>query len=310
MAPEPAATPEPTEAAEEEEPPPSLDTLVFDTDTTGGDVLERLTDDERDCTQTALGDEYGLLAATPLMSIRDVGVGPGLYGCLAHENLLTFGTAFISLRFGGQTSDTTECIREVYDSTPSVLYRIFGLEWEGGSASPEDFSSTTQNTFQCMTPRERTNWLLGLWNRLAASTADRGRNFVELLTADEIQCASEAVGEEASEEVLGQNPVQVWRSYPAAHDCFSPATKGKLFAHFTANQVGGITDSSLQCLEEFASQRPDFVDAIADGPAAASFEADADVSQFTIEAFAMYGCLTSEERGRLQDIFLQAGQES
>lgn len=307
-APEPASTPEPTAAPEptqaaEEEPPPSMDTLVFDSDTTGGDVAERLTDAESDCTQAALGDDYGLLAVTPLGSLREVGVETGLLGCLAHENLLLVATAVIDARFGGRTPETSECVREVYRSTPDALYRNFGLEWEGPSASPEEISNTIQSLYQCMNPRERAIWMLGMWDRMSAATPDRGSDYVELLTADEIACATEAVGEEAAEEVLGQRPVQVWRAYPAVHDCFPPATIGKLFAQFTANRIGGVADSSLQCLEDFTAQRPDFVIAIANGPSGESFE-DVDVSQFALDVFAFYGCLDTEERGRLQSAFL------
>ena len=301
--PEPTAAPEPTQAAEEEEPPPSMDTLVIDADTTGGDVLERLTDAERDCIEADLGDDYRLLAATPLGSVREVGVADGLFGCLDHENLLTVGTAATGLFFGGRTPETTECIREVYRSAPDVFYKIFDLEWDGPSSTPDEVSNTTQGIYQCMNPLERTSWMLYMWDRTAGVTTDTGSDYVELLTADEILCATEAVGEEAAEEVLGQRPVQVWRAYPAVQDCFPPATIGKLFAQFTANRIGGVADSSLQCLEDFTAQRPSFVIAIANGPSADSF-ADIDVSQFALDVFAFYGCLSADERGRLQSAFL------
>ena len=304
-APEPASTPEPTAAPEEEEPPPSMDDLVIDADTTGGDVLEHLTDAERDCIEADLGDDYGLLAVTPLGSLREVGVADGLFGCLDHENLLTVGTATTGLFFGGRTPETTECVREVYSSTPDVFYKILGVEWDGPTSTPDEISQTTQGVYQCMNPLERTSWMLYMWDRMAAITPDTGSDYVELLTADEIACASEAVGEEAVEEVLEQRPLQVWRAYPAVQDCFSPGTMGKLFAQYLANQVGGITDSSFECVQNFAAQRPNFVLAIANGRMADSFEENVDVSQFAIDVFAFYGCLSAEERGVLQDVFLE-----
>ena len=277
-----------------------MDTLIFDADTTGADVVERLTDAERDCIQAALGDDYGLLAVTPLGAMSEVGVDAGLYDCLTQEHLLSVGIAVIGLRFGGRTPETNECIREVYRLKPKVLYELFDLESEGPSASPDEVSRVAQGMVQCMTSGERTNFIFGMWDRMSTVTTDRGRDFVALLSADEILCANEAIGQEAAEEVLDQNPITVWRSYPAVHDCFSPATKGVLFTQLTANLVGGVVDSSRQCLEDLASQRPDFVTAIANGRSADSFEEDVDVNQFVLDSAAVFSCFTLEERGRLQ----------
>lgn len=44
----PATAPEPTAAPEPDQPAASIDTLVFDENTTGGDVTERLTNAERE----------------------------------------------------------------------------------------------------------------------------------------------------------------------------------------------------------------------------------------------------------------------
>lgn len=143
-----------------------------------------------------------------------------------------------------------------------------------------------------------------MWDQMSATTSDLSRDYLDLLPASELACATETVGEEVSEELLGQRPVQVWRSYPAVHSCFSPATIGKLFARFTANQIGGVADSSLQCMEDFTAQRPGFVTTIANGPLADSFQENVDVSQFAVDVFAFYGCLETEKRSRLQSAFL------
>lgn len=302
-APEPteAPAPEPTEAPE---PAATLDAIVFDGDTTGGDVTERLTDAERDCAQDALGDDYGLLTVTPLASLHEIGVETDLLGCLTQENLILVGTAIIDQRLGGRTPETNECVLEVYRSIPSVLYRNFNLKWDGPTPPTEAVTNTTRDLYQCMNPLERTRWMLGMWNRMATTASDLSRDYVELLTPTEFACAGEAVGEEVSEDLLDQSPIQVWRAYPATHDCFSPGTMGNMFARFTANQIGGVADSSLQCMADFTAQRPDFIFAIANGPFSESFQENVDVIQFTRDVFTFYGCLDTEERGRLQDAFL------
>ena len=306
-APEPAATPEPTaapEPTEAPEPAESMDTLAFGGDTTGGDVAERLSNAERDCAQEALGSDYELLEVTPLGSLREIDVETALLGCLTHDNLILVGTAIVDQRFGGWTPETSECVLEVYHSIPSVLYRNFGIEWDGPTPPPEAVTDTTRALYQCMNPVERTRWMLGLWNRMATTASDLSRDYVEMLTPNELACATEAVGEEVSEELLDQSPIQVWRAYPATHDCFSPGTMGNMFARFTANQIGGVADSSLQCMADFTAQRPDFIFAIANGPFSESFQENVDVIQFARDVFAFYGCLDTDERGRLQDAFL------
>ena len=303
-APEPAAAPEPTEAPEPAAAPEPMDTLAFGGDTTGGDVTERLTNDERDCAQEALGGDYELAAVTPLASLREIGVETALLGCLTHDNLILVGTAILEQRFGGRTPETNECVLEVYRSIPSVLYRNFGLEWDGPAPPPEAVTGTTRALYQCMNPLERTTWMLGMWNRMATTASDLSRDYVEMLTPNELECATEAVGEEASEELLNQSPIQVWRAYPATHDCFSPGTMGNMFARFTANQIGGVADSSLQCMAEFTAQRPEFIFAIANGPFTDSFQENVDATEFARDVFGFYGCLDADERGRLQDAFL------
>ena len=276
-----------------------MDTLIVNAATTGHDVLQRLSGAEKDCIQAALGDDYGLLQVTPLAAVREVGVDVGLFDCLDDENLLTVGAAYTGLQFGERTPESNECVREVYRSDREALYGFLNIEWKGPSSSPEEGSSTAQSMYLCLNPRERTNWMIGIWGRALDQGTDLGGNYISLLSANEIQCANEAVGEENIEEVMGQNPVQVWRSYPTVHDCFPPATMGKLLAQLTSNQLGGISDSSYQCITDFAAGHPDFVIAIANGPEAASFE-DIDPDQFAIDVFTFYGCLSPEDQELIQ----------
>ena len=300
-APEPTAAPDPTAAAEEEEPALSMDTLIVNAATTGHDVLQRLSDAERECIQTALGDDYGLLQVAPLAAVREVGVDVGLFGCLTHENVLTVGSAYTGLQYGERTPETSACTREVYRSNPTELYRLLNIEWEGSSSPSEEGSSSAFGLYQCLNPRERIDFVIRIWSQMSTTGTDVGGDYVSLLTADEIQCANEGVGgEETAIEVMNQNPIEVWRSYPAVHDCFPPATMGRLLAQVTSNQLGGISDSSFQCIVDFSSQRPEFVLAIANGPTADSLE-DIDPDQFTMDVLIFYGCLSSEEQELIQN---------
>lgn len=284
-----------------------MEDLDFSASTVGNDVVERLSDAEGDCLRDTLDDDsYGRLLVSPLASIRGTPMEAGLLGCLTHDNVIVVGNAIVDTVFGGSTAESRECILAANRENPGPLYQVLGLEREGLDASPDAVAQMAVQFFQCMTARELARWFLNLWEGMIEASPTLGRDFVERLTADELNCANEALGAEDAERLLDESPFQVWRSYPKLEGCFDQVRLAEMFAFFISEQIGGVEASSYDCMVEFTEKDPDFLDFIVDGLDGLSSRDDGELGRLTQNQFVFFNCLEDDEQQRVQNLFFSA----
>ena len=112
-------TPTPTAMAEQEPQAPSGD-LEITSDTTVGELMAALSEEELACVQQTIGaDTFALIQDLPLASVP-----PGVElpdQCFTPETSINMSIAFMSAEAGGLSADTRDCIAALAAEDPSVL---------------------------------------------------------------------------------------------------------------------------------------------------------------------------------------------
>ena len=315
--PSPTATPEPpatpaqataTPTAAAEQPAASLEGFVIDATATGQDLIDRLSSDEVACIEAAVGDAiYGILLGTPLaLSIANVADAAPLFACLTEDNVVLLGAAVIDAQAGGRTEETRQCILDLAREHPELVYVRLGLEWPGGTAShPEEVHLFFKDYYVCMTPAEQVDFAIRLWAGLSVANPVSGRDLVETLNEEEAACFRTFVGDERWDLFLGSQIAGAGRANRSAllEACFPGNATARLFVHVSSARLGGLSESTHECLEGFVIGRPDFVGLIVGGAAEAEALDAEDFVAIARDAADFFRCLNPEELRVLQGIY-------
>ena len=281
--------------------------FVIDATTTGQDLMDRLSADETACIKGAVGDAvYQFLLTAPLAAAgSDPAAAAPLFACLADENVVLLGASIIDVQAGGRTAETRQCIVELALEHPEVVFVRLGLEWPGGTAGHgAEVHAYLRDYYRCLTDEEKVDYTVRLWAGLAAANPVTGRDFVETLDEDEVTCLQRAIGEDRWELFLGARITGAGSADRALllGACFPGEAASRPFIHLTAARLGGLSETTHQCLEVFTRERPRFVEVMSRGTAAAQELSAEDFVDVAADAAALFDCLNEEEIIRLQSV--------
>ena len=102
------STPAPATATPEPTPAPTLRDFVLTQTTTGKDLLDRLSEKERECIKEAFGEFiYAAMQGLPLLAAgSEPSQAAPLFACLEVESVVRAGVAFLAVPLGGWDADT------------------------------------------------------------------------------------------------------------------------------------------------------------------------------------------------------------
>ncbi|MCY4615438.1 MAG: hypothetical protein OXC71_03480 [Chloroflexi bacterium] len=316
--PTPTPTPDPTATgtlapptaaptAEAAEPAGSMADLVIGTSTRGQDLIDRLSEGEAACIKSAAGDSlYQVLLGAPLVAAAgDPALAAPLLACLTVENVVLIGAAIIDLQVGGRTATTRQCIVELGLEHPELIFVRLGLEWPGGTAGHgAEIHSYLREYYGCLTESEKGDYAIRLWAGLAVANPVTGRDLVESLTQGESMCLEDVIGNDRWELFLGAQIAGASRSNRTAllEQCFPGEGTSRLFAHLTGARLGGLSESSHECVESFAVEHTHFVGLVSGGAAAAQALGEDEFVEIARDAAQLFDCLNDEELIRLQSV--------
>ena len=304
--PAPTAPPAPTAttaAPVATQPMMTLEELVITEATTGGQLMSLLSEQEASCIQTSVGETmYQLIQVAPvvMMAVGDISQTAPLFNCLAEENVVYLAVAFLDLQAGGWEEESRKCVTEVGLAHPDSVYVRLGLHL---SPDPIDSSLTLDHNvqiYECLSLEEQKEFTIALWTALDRHSPATGADILGLFSESEIACVRESLSDEQLVAIAVAKPLQAVSMGTAAAHCFDPETNDRIFANGIGWSIGGVTDETLSCLEDFARDYPDFTALLSSGlegiqsMSTELFVEVSDVGQM------QYECMTEEELMRVQ----------
>ena len=304
--PVPTATPTPELTPEPTHPPESTGSLRdfnLTPTTTGQDLMNVLPEPAVTCIEESVGSgTFQILLNLPLLTAgSDTSAAQPLFDCLSEEDAVLLGIVFLDAQADGWAEDSRACITNVGLRHPDAIFIRLGLTMESEPANPLETMGYQVEIYECQTDEEKKAFTVSLWTGLDNSAPATGADILALLSESEAACVSENLSAEDFEAMAAAQPLRAVSIGASVSHCIDPETNLKIFAKGIDWAVGGVTDDTLSCLEEFGRSNPAFValmsmgfDGIEAVPAAEFLEIIAVGNQ-------QYACMTPDEVLRVQE---------
>jgi hypothetical protein len=272
--------------------------------TTGGDLLDALSDEENACIKAAVGDAiYEFLKGTPLLAATagggDTSAAAPLFACLSVENTVFLGFAMFDLQGGFEDEASRECFVNLALDQPAILLSRLGLERDLPEPAPDDIKAFVVGAYECWTDTERVGYLVGMLDQLSEENPYLGSDLVGLLPASEVACVQEQLGGAEYGTFLDSNLTRGFGD--ELHQCFSDESHATMFiAMAQARFTGALSDDTVSCILDLAIEHPHFVEISTTlDPASLTPEEFAEIGR---DGLLMLECMTGEELTRIQNI--------
>lgn len=303
----PTPTPPPATATPAPTPAPTLENLVVTPATTGKDLLDRLSEEERGCIKEAFGDFiYAVMQGTPLLAAgSDPAAAAPLFGCLEIESLVRVGVAFIEASAGGWAAETRACMVEVGLEHPDAILTSIGLSSPEASAAAAEHPYIVE-FYNCMTAGEQLDYLLDFQEVIDALTSAE-HDLVNALPDADAACIRDALTDAEYEALLATTVHGAFDISDALTDCISDEGEVAVFVSIFASSSGDtLSDETLSCLADFAREHPHYralINAHAYDPSTMDPE---DFAEIASDGLKTWACMTDEEIQRSQSLSLSA----
>lgn len=303
--PTPTATPTPTQPPSEQ-PAGNLEDFVITPASTGQDLLDRISEAERECLRNAFGEAvYGIMSAVPLLQEdADPAQAAPLIGCLRLDNTVLFGVAYLDAVVGGWTPGTRACMTAVAREHPEAVFRGLGLE------PPTEVSAgATQpyllQIYACMNDVERVQYLIRVQAAADAKTSVEA-NIVGVVPVSEGKCIRGALSSAEYIRLLQSTVSSAFLSSTAVSDCISEESYGLIFTSINDTLIEGLSETTRSCLTDFLQEHPDYAALV--NPAAYDLSAlSPDRMASIAEAgLRVWVCLNEDEVQRMQKVNVRA----
>lgn len=277
----------------------SMHDFVLDESTTGKDLFDRLSEQENDCIKEAMGD-----AVYEFMLDMQLAAGGGdsaaaapMFACLSPENVALLGVAFLSASVGGHTDESLACMTDLALAHPGLIYARLGLEWTGeGTYQEAETGNILQGFYDCMTEDERAASLKNLYATIDAASPLTGEDLVALLPESEAACVRDTLSEDEYGALLSATPLRAAGLGAGAAECLSLDSVAAFFVSASDAGIGGLSDESAACIDDFVRTRPAYVPVFAsylgDDSSPYSAAEFIEVAQGGLEVFE---CLNEDE---------------
>ena len=306
--PTPEPTPEPTSAPETQV---SLRDFSLTPATTGKDLMDTLSEHEAGCIEDSLGSGvYQILLGTPLMAAgSDPSAAAPLFACLTAENAVLLGIVFLDAQAGGWAEESRRCITEVGLVHPDSVFIRLGVQL---SSQPIDSAMTLAHNvqiYECLNDDEKKDFTVSLWRGLDKNATATGNDIVALLSESEAACVRENLSEEDYATMVAAQPLQAVSIGATVSHCIDPETNLEIFGNGIQWAMGGVTEETLSCLEDFGRNNPAFVALMSLGLEGIEAMPAAEFLGIIAVGNQQYRCMTPDELLRVQEASTAAMQQ-
>ena len=302
----PTSTPAAVTATAEPTAAPTLKDFVLTETTTGKDLLDRLSEAERECIREAFGEFiYAAMQGLPLLAEgSEPSQAAPLFACLETESVVRAGVAFLAVPLGGWDAETRECAVQVGLRNPEAILSSFGLPSREDPTAASTANPYIVELYGCLPADDQVDYLLSLVAAIdALSSAER--DLIRAIPAADVACIRDALSAGEYARLLAGTVGEAFDVSEAISDCMSDEAYVRAFMSITDATMGGLTDDSRACLEAFARDHPRYT-ALMD---ANSYELPTDrarLAEVATDGIKTWLCLTPDEIERSQAIAIGA----
>ena len=294
--PEPTATPTPAPPAE---PTESLATLFIIDTTLGHEVMNRLSEGERQCIRGALGEEvYGAVLNLPMARlIRETGAsGAGSFlGCLTEDNVILMGLVLIDAHAGRVNQDSRDCSIAVARANPDLIrIRYATLRPDLNTLDAEAVFQSAKESFECLEATDQAELLVRLTKRLDRDDTFTGQDVIDMLSDEEATCIREGLGEEQYAGFLSATVTEAFAPSASLLECVTPESQTQLFAAFSASRVEGLRPEAVSCMSGAVADSLNLL-AIGFGTFDADQLEESELAELSNDAANLFVCLNEDE---------------
>lgn len=302
-APTPTPTPEPTPVpTDPPEPAGSLRDFSLTPTTVGRDLMNVLAEHEVACIEESLGSgTFQILLNLPLLTAgSDTSAAQPLFDCLTVENAVLLGVVFLDAQADGWAEDSRACITKVGLRHPDAIFIRLGIQV--GDEPIDSFVTLQHNVeiYECLNDEEKKAFTVALWTGFDNNAGATGADILALLSEDEASCVRDNLSAEDYDAMLAAQPLQATSIGATVAHCIDPETNIKIFANGIQWVMGGVTDNTLSCLEDFGRDNPAFVALLALGLDGIQAVPAAEFLRVIAVGNDQYACMTVDELLRVQ----------
>ena len=281
-------TPEPASA-------PTLADFVLTPQTTGKDLLDRLSEGERACIKEAFGDfVYAAMQGIPILAAgSDPAQAAPLFGCLEIGSIVRFGVAYLDAAAGGWGRDTRECMVQVGLEYPDAVLLALGLPPSSAATAASASHPYIVELYSCQTADEQIAHLLNAQDVVDTHTSAE-RDLVGAIPDADVACIREALtgGEYAS--LLAGTVREAFDVSDAVSGCMSDEAYVRAYVSINEATIGPMTPDTRACIEEFAREYPHYTLLL--DPHSYELPADRDeLAEVARDGLERWQCMTDEE---------------
>ena len=204
---------------------------------------------------------------------------------------------------GGYSAESQACLTDLALQHPELIFGRLGLEYAGeASYQHTETHNVLLGFYDCMTDSEKAASLRGLYATVDDASPLTGADLVTLLPESEAACVQETLSEAEYAALVSATPLRAAGLGAGAADCLSLDSVVAFFVSATGAGIGGLSDESAACVEDFVRARPGYV------PVFASYVTDesaqfssADFIEVAQGAFEVFECLNEDELDRIDE---------
>ncbi len=308
--------PEETETAGQ--PSGTLADFFVDASTTYQDVMDRVSEDERECIKAALGElVYNVFVTRPVLSedaSRDPSLVTRLFSCLTQDNVVLAMIVLRDATAGRMDEEARRCRVPLALQIPESYHEQAGLEWEGERVPAKELAEINSRILECFSDEEVAALQFRVYQQVVEMVDIRLVDVIGAFTDSEQDCFREQMGTDEFEAILdsplrGAGPISDHELHEA---CFTRETPGRLYAAFVETMLGDdLTEESASCMIDFAGEHEHYIDYLLFTPYEDKLAVDAaDRAEYLQDGYRLHSCLNDDESERWNDLYFEAFQQS
>ena len=231
----------------------SLEGFVVTAETTGGDVLARVSAPEVSCVRDEVGDAgYDTLAGTVLLEDgADPAFAAPMAACLIEDNFVVYTTAIIATNAGAHADESRACFTALGRANPGLAYISFGVGADYlASFDPESLRPFVDDFYACFTPDEKVRFTVAVMDHMAAVAPLSGEDIIDAMSDDVIECYLDGLGVSRAqfEAIIELAFAAGTATSTEGPDCVTQeALLNMSLAVFSA-AIAGLDDESAACI--------------------------------------------------------------
>ncbi len=311
-APEAPVTTEAPEAPATTEAPAaamSLEGLVVDADTTGGDLLDGVSEAEASCVSEEAGDAFqSIVDATLADGGADPFLAEPMAACLTEDNFVVFSTAIIAANAEFTSDESRSCLTDLGRAHPELAYITFGVVGESTVPfDPETLRSFAGDFYNCATASEKINMTLRTLDQMAVLAPVTGSQLLGVMGEDVVNCylGELSLTREQFEAVVEAAFVGGTATTVQGPDCLTTDTITELVISILSTLFGGMSNESADCIRDFGAEYPEFLDLMAIGNFAQASMTEEEFVELSAPGLKVFDCFTIAELLPIQAFIIE-----